>query len=331
MTVPRGNNRRGVLRPPSSLPGANSAIRPVDFETHPVLLRTYICPTMQVEELAERVAGWINAGVQQAVVFGPPGAGKTYGIRYVTERLSAQFADVGFVDIRAGAIGDTHGRDRLFAEQHVMNLIEETGQRSVVLWIDESQLLDPATEISLRHVQDRLKGNEIGSLTVLVGHPRVRVLKQKRAANASDFPTFAPNVPTEEFEFHGLRSVTEIEHCLKAFDNDRFPRGSDWSYTRFFLPQAYVNGLRLAPHAGDLWQEFVEADRAGGADTRTEVPMSYFAKTVQQALTEGAARDCGNMTIDRELWRRAVQQSGWGGKQDLRHLAGASHVANAIC
>lgn len=331
MTVPQGNSRRGALQPSSSVPGADSTTRPFDFEKHPICLRTYSCSTIQMEELADRVAEWINQGVQQAVIFAPPGIGKTYSIRYVTKDLSAQFPHVGFAEMHARAIGGVHGRERLFLEKHVMELIERAGQRSVVLWIDESQLLDSAMENMLRNLQDRLKENEIRVLTVLVGHPRVRTLNQKRVSYASDFPTIVPSVPTEEFELHGLRSMTEIEHCLKAFDNDCFPSGSDWTYTRFFLPQAYQNGLRLAAHAGDLWQEFVDADRTTGVDTRTEVPMSYFAKTVEHALTEGAARDCENMIMDREFWKRAVHQSGWGERYDPRHLAGESYSADALC
>ncbi|MFC0251948.1 ATP-binding protein [Massilia varians] len=328
MTVLQDSNGQGAPQTNSSVPEADSTTRPIDFEKHPVRLRTYSCSTLQAEELADRVAAWINQGVQQAVIFGPPGIGKTYAIRYVTEHLPAKFPDVRFLEVHAGAVSGAPGRERLFLEKHVMELIERAGQRSLVLWIDESQLLDPTTENTLRNLQDRLKNNGIRLLSVLVGHPRVRTLKQKRVAYASDFPTFVPSVPTEAFELHGMRSITEIEHCLKAFDNDCFPRDSGWSHTRFFLPQAYLNGFRLAAYAGDLWQEFVEADRTTGADTRTEVPMSYFAKTIEHALKEGAARDGENIIMDREFWKRAVHQSGWGERYELRHLVGESY---ALC
>lgn len=320
MTISKGNNGCGAAQPDSSKLGEGSTIRPVDFDNHPVFLRTYNCSTMQLEELASRVTAWIDAGVRQAVIFAPAGTGKTRSIRYLNRRLSAQFPEVGFVEMCAGSVRGAHGRDRASLEKHVMELVLRTGQRSVILWIDDSQLLDPPTEISFRRLQDQVKGSEIQLLTVLLGHPRVRILNQKRVSYASDFPTFVPSLPTEEFELHGIRSATEIEHCLKTFDNDCFPSDSGWSYTRFFLPRAYLNGLRLAAHAGELWQVFVDADRTTGMDTRTEVPMSYFARTIEHALLEGATRDCENMTIDREFWETAIIRSGWLEGQALRNF-----------
>lgn len=331
MAISKGNNGCGAAQPYSSDPGAGSTIRPVDFDSHPVVRRTYNCSTIQLEELARRVASWINAGVQQAVIFAPAGTGKTQGIRFLNIHLSTQFPEVGFVEMPAGSVLGAHGRDRSFLEKHVMELVLRTGQRSVVLWIDDSQLLDPPAENSLRRLQDQLKGSGIRLLTVLLGHPRVRILNQKWVPYASDSPAFVPSVPKEEFELHGIRSATELEHCLKTFDNDCFPSDSGWSYTRFSLPRAYLNGLRLAAHAGDLWQVFVDADRATGMDTTTEVPMLYFARTIEYALIEGSTRDGENMSMDREFWERAVLQSGWVEGQGLRNLTRASCRAEALC
>lgn len=331
MTISKGNNGCGAAQPDSPEPGAGSTIRPVDFDSHPVFRRTYNCSTIQLQELACRVAAWIDAGVQQAVIFAPAGTGKTQGIEYLNKHLSTRFPEVGFVEMPASSVLGAHERDRSFLEKHVMELVLRTGQRSVVLWIDDSQLLDSPAENSLRRLQDQLKESEIRLLTVLLGHPRVRIMNQKRVSYASDFPTFVPGVPTEEFELHGIRSATEIEHCLKTFDNDCFPTESGWSYTRFFLPRAYLNGLRLAAHAGDLWQVFVDADRATGMDTRTEVPMLYFARTIERALIEGSTRDCEYMSMGREFWETAVLQSGWVEGQGLRNLTRAFHRTAALC
>lgn len=331
MTISNSNNGCGAAQPDSSELGAGSTIRPVDFESHPVFRRTYNCSTIQLEELARRVAACIDAGVRQAVIFAPAGTGKTQGIRYLNKHLSAQFPEVGFAEMPASSVLSALGRDRSFLEKHGMELVLRTRQRSVVLWIDESHLLNPPAENGLRRLQDQLKELEIRLLTVLLGHPRVRIMNQKRVSYASDFPTFLSSVPTEEFELHGIRSATEIEHCLKTFDNDCFPNDSGWSYTRFFLPRAYLNGLRLAAHAGDLWKVFVDADRATGMDTRTEVPMLYFARTIERALIEASTRDCENMSMDREFWERAVLQSGWVEGQGLRNLTRASYRTEVLC
>jgi hypothetical protein len=133
MTISTGNNGCGAAQPDSSEPEAGSTIRPVDLESHPVVRRTYNCSTIQLEELTRRVAAWIDAGVQQALIFAPAGTGKTQGIRYLDEHLSAQFPEVGFVEMPASSVLSELARDSAFLEKHVMELVLRTGQRSVVL------------------------------------------------------------------------------------------------------------------------------------------------------------------------------------------------------
>lgn len=332
MTISKDSNRRADQQLDSSESGRHPTTHPVSLESHPVCRREYIFPTMQLEELAARVDEWIKAGVQDAVIFARPGMGKSLGIRYVSQHLSQQFPDIGCVTIHAGTFPrSARGTNRSFLEKHILEPIERAGQRFAVLWVDDSERLDPATVDILRRVQEETKARKIQLLTLYVGHQRLRVLKQTRVSFASDLPTIVPAVQAEEFELRGLRSPTEIERCLETYDNAWFPIGSDWCYTRFFLPQAYLNGFRLATHARDLWQAFVEEGRESFPDTLTEVPMLYFARTVEQALIDGANRDHVNFTIDRELWKSAVQQSGWREEQLFQLATREMYGADALC
>lgn len=60
----------------------------------------------------------------------------------------------------------------------------------------------------------------------------------------------------EELGFVGIRNVRDVATCLDGYDQTNFPRASDWSFTRFYVPQAVASGYRLAHDAGLLWSAF---------------------------------------------------------------------------
>lgn len=62
---------------------------------------------------------------------------------------------------------------------------------------------------------------------------------------------------SEPLAFDGRTSVEELKEILKeilkTFDEGtEYPEGSGWSYTRFFLPQAFEQGFRLQTYASSF-------------------------------------------------------------------------------
>jgi hypothetical protein len=139
-------------------------------------------------------------------------------------------------------------------QEALEDLVNRTGQRTVVLWVDDAHLLSTSADDTLRMLQDEFKKKEIRLIVLLVGLPSVRRLNEKRVSFSGDITRILRSFDVDEFQLHGLRSAIDIQHSLEAFDNTCYPSGSNWSYTRFFLPQAYQNGLRLSEHAAVLWR-----------------------------------------------------------------------------
>ena len=52
--------------------------------------------------------------------------------------------------------------------------------------------------------------------------------------------------------------------CLDSYDTTCFPRGTDWSFTRFFIPNAVRSGYRLAHDSQLLWNAFDEVHNKNG-------------------------------------------------------------------
>ena len=114
--------------------------------------------------------------------------------------------------------------------------------------------------------------------------------------------------------------LTEIEYAWlqEVYDAMRRHRTrSGWTYTRFFLPKAYDAGLRLAVEGAPLWDAFVEAHRQARLPGDVEIPMEYFSRTVEYVLTEHVSKDSEQFKLNGDIWKEAVQYSGFAQALEL--------------
>lgn len=110
---------------------------------------------------------------------------------------------------------------------------------------------------------------------------------------------------TEELPLHGIRSAHECSDCLHGYDQGEYLENSGWNHTRFFFPQAYEAGLRLAREGNALWEAFDDAHKRAQLAGELEIPMEFFTRTVQFILHYYARHDC----ILARLFKRASPRS----------------------
>jgi hypothetical protein len=124
----------------------------------------------------------------------------------------------------------------------------------VILFCDEAQRYDENEYEWLRDVHDALDRLQIKLFTFLVGQQDLLSIKTnlQRAKQTQ----IGARLMVEELAFSGVRSAQEVATCLNGYDETSFPRGSGWSFTRFFLPQAVEAGYRLADDSQALWNAF---------------------------------------------------------------------------
>ena len=106
-----------------------------------------------------------------------------------------------------------------------------------------------------------------------------------------------------------MTDADSIATCLQGYDEATFPEDSDWTYTRFFFPRAHANGFRLVDQALAVWQAFQRAHLKALPNVPIEVPMQYFAHTVEIALEESMHRDAANFAFTPAMWDQAVADS----------------------
>jgi hypothetical protein len=175
----------------------------------------------------------------------------------------------------------------------LINKIKEACTRNgsgiVVLFCDEAQRYDENEYEWLRDVHDHLDRLQIRLFTFLVGQQEL--LAVKTAFQQAKRVQIVARLMVEELPFHGVRNVGEVATCLAGYDRTSFPRASDWSFTRFYVPKAVASGFALADDAPVLWNAFDQLHHKHGLPGDLEIPMESFARAVEIVLKESEIRD----------------------------------------
>ena len=105
-----------------------------------------------------------------------------------------------------------------------------------------------------------------------------------------------------------------------------YPQGTEWSFTRFYIPQAFDAGYRLVSDADNLWRAFESAHHKANLPGRLEIPMESLTRVVEIVLKDSEIRDAPGYCPEPVLWTYAVHHCGY---VQSRHATGRVLVAAA--
>jgi hypothetical protein len=158
-------------------------------------------------------------------------------------------------------------------------------------------------------VHDALDRQQIKLFTFLVGQQEL--LARKTGLQIAGKTQIVARLMVEELAFYGIRNAEDVATCLDGYGQTAYPEGSGWSFTRFYLPQAFDAGYRLLNDADVLWQAFQTAHHKASLPGRLEIPMESFVRAVEIALKESELRDALHYSPEAALWAYAVQRCGY--------------------
>ncbi|WEN42513.1 hypothetical protein CKCBHOJB_02108 [Thauera sp. GDN1] len=313
-----------------------SYVRPIPFDRHPLVEQKYILPTPSIEELYQRVKKIIRLRTPGAIIYAHPRFGKTYSIRYILRVLKMDMP--GIVTFSFGCRkSKSHSEDMFFATllravghpaaesgsiarkrsrlvERVSELVERSRYNLVIAFADEAQRLDIIEYEWLRDVHDELERAGIRMITLLVGQPQL--INQKNAFREARQTQIVARFMIDEMPFRGIQSPDDLATCLAGYDEACYPFSSDWTYTRFFFPYAFSDGLRLVDQTEALWDAFDAAHSEARFDFCLEIPMQYLARTVEIAFIEYAASDAADFRFSRAIWDNCVEESNYVSAQE---------------
>lgn len=308
-----------------------SCIRPVDPALHPIETGGYRIATPAIQAFSDLVNRCLRYHITGALTYGPSRIGKTRAIEYLRlllaqtqpkittyhaqaehkprhaegPFLSNLLEAVGFPDPATG----TNSAKRMRLINKIKEACARNGSGTAVLFCDEAQRYDENEYEWLRDVHDHLDRLQIRLFTFLVGQQEL--LAVKTAMQHARKTQIVSRLMVEELAFFGIRNVRDVATCLNGYDQTCFPRVSEWSFTRFYLPKAVEGGYRLVNDAGLLWSAFEQLHNRHGLPGPLEIPMESFTRAVEILLKDSERRDSEGYRPDAALWSVAVRNSGY--------------------
>jgi hypothetical protein len=336
---------RNRTPPPPPQPPAATTQRPVDSALHPIETGAYRIATPAIEAFSDLVNRCLRYRITGALTYGPSRIGKTRAIEYlrlllaethpkiVTYHAQAEHkprhAEGPFFATLLQAVGhpDPDSGSNPAKRTRLINKIKEACMRNgsgvVALFCDEAQRYDENEYEWLRDVHDHLDRIQIRLFTFLVGQQDL--LAVKTALQRAHKTQIVARLMVEELAFFGIRNVREVATCLDGYDQTPFPRNSDWTFTRFYMPLATAAGYRLVDDAPLLWAAFDKLHHKHGLPGDLEIPMESFARAVEIVLKDSMLRDAPAYRPDATLWSVAVQACGY-----IQARRAVSHDVQAV-
>ncbi|RKT10668.1 AAA domain-containing protein [Paraburkholderia sp. RAU2J] len=300
--------------------------RPVDPSLHPLVNGNYRLATPAIEAFYELVTRCLRYRIMGALIYGPSRIGKTRAIEYVRLLLARQYpkittyhaqcehkprhAEGPFFANLLEAVGDhapnagTSSAKRSRLSLRIREAAARSGSSAVLLFCDEAQRYNENEYEWLRDVHDVLDRQQIKLFTFLVGQEEL--LAQKTALQVAGKTQIVARLMVDELAFYGIRNAHDIATCLNGYDQTAYPEGTPWSFTRFYVPEAFDAGYRLVSDAALLWQTFEAAHHKASLPGSLEIPMESFARAVEIVLKESEIKDAPGYCPEAVLWTHAV-------------------------
>ena len=305
--------------------------RPIDPALHPIETGNYRIATAAIQAFYQLVLRCLRYRITGALIYGHSRIGKTRAIEYLRLLLAETHPKITTYHVQAEhkprhaegpfftnlleAVGfpapdsGSNSSKRLRLINKIKEACSQAGSGIVVLFCDEAQRYDQDEFEWLRDVHDHLDRIQIKLFTFLVGQQDL--LSIKTSLQAGRQTQIVARLMVEELAFFGIRNVEEVATCLAGYDQTTFPRGTDWAFTRFYLPQAFATGYRLVDDAQCLWDAFESIHNKAAFGCALEIPMESFTRAVEIVLKESMLRDSPTFRPPAELWTRAVRDSGY--------------------
>lgn len=306
-------------------------IRPMAIANHPLMNKDYTIPTPAIDAMVSMAMRCIDQRIPGAILEGINRSGKTTGIGYTVQTLKKEMPDAAVYRFSCTRDLTDNPNDffshLLYSFKHrepfsgksrqkrvrlteMLRADAGMGRRGlVVIFADEAQRLSYNMYAWLADIYNELDAKRVTVITFLVGQPDLA--NQKVALIKANRMEIVGRFMVQHLRFNGLTSASDVATCLNAYDESCWPEGSDWSYTRFFFPKAYLYGMRAVDSAATLWNVFQKHHELAGSPGDLEIPMQYFAGAVEHIFRNYSSEDSAEFGISEPMWAGAVEETGF--------------------
>ncbi|QHG65158.1 ATP-binding protein [Pseudomonas putida] len=304
----------------------NAALQKQLFSKHPLVTNQYKVLTPSMPIVVEVVMDAVELHKKSLYFKGLPQMGKTtccvFAIKCIEAR--ADFKDrfvchVTADPLRKEGILNNIARSYLLALPKRPNLdqvraavvsyvsgrlIDRAGQH-LVLFIDEMHTLTIADFENLQYLQNVLALRNVG--VTVVGFGQTQITETMEMLRAMGRPELIARFLNEKFDLPRCEDSTWIGATAAILDDAlMYPEGSDCTYTRFFLPQAYEAGLRLARISGDIYRIM---NGVAKECNLAVLPTVYILDVIRFLLIRSRHNDAADFRFGESAIKDAVEES----------------------
>lgn len=279
-------------------------------DQHPVFRHKYTVITPMIERIYGEIVRWIRNGIPGGYVQGPSRLGKTKLRRFLALALPLQiprvviytmtahkydhpsenvfFADLLRATKHAMAKSGTSAQKRDRLTEGMVGAAGASGQDRIILIIDQAHRMLDLHFDWLVDLYEDLDDRGVELFVLLIGEPSLTSMYEefRRSGQMQIIGRFMAG----QIEFTGIRRKADLRACLDCYDQkSRFPENTDWTFSRYYLPDAFSGGWRLTNHAAAFWSAFEEVYRSAACTGAMEIPMQFFARAVDRFLLEASA------------------------------------------
>lgn len=295
---------------------------------HPMLEHGYVASTQEIKNFKNIVFDWVVARKSGLYASGLHRQGKTTALNQTIEQLQSDLPFVAFLSF-SGQRGINQTKPafcrQLLSHWGYDSLARERGSqperllanflmlqcslvngRQCVIFIDEAQLLSIQHYRYLLEIWNDLRAHGFILCTVLVGQPDLKLLKT--LTDESDHGAVVSRFFVKHYEFGGIKSQPMLADFLRHYDQDlTYPAGSTWTYSRFFLQQAFDRGWRLEGEAPLLWNALLGITQAKAAAIRTTgFRLAWIVDAIHSFLLDGMPKDSKSFHGSVQMWEECI-------------------------
>ena len=179
------------------------------------------------------------------------------------------------------------------------------------MFFDEAQRYDENEYEWLRDVHDHLDRIRSSCSPSSSARRNCRPMKTAFPAGPQDADRRAPDGRGVALS-SAARSVQDVATCLDGYDTTCFPRGTDWSFTRFFCPRRSLRATGWPMTRNCLWDAFEEMHNKKACRRRWRSrwsPSPARWRSCSRKLGLAMRRRIGRRAVvdrpSRRLWLRA--------------------------
>jgi hypothetical protein len=158
-------------------------------------------------------------------------------------------------------------------------------------------------------IYNELNSYGIKMTSIFVGQEEL--LNQKNSFVKANQKQIVGRFMVHQYRFRGISTLEDFKECLKGYDEDcEYPINSGISFSNFYFPDAYKDNKHLLDIGEMFFNTFQKERIRNGVDASLNIPMLYFALTIEYLFKIYGINGEGEYWINKEQCRNAIRNSG---------------------